>query len=285
MDTSFKRTVQKMFVRVRLLTILILVAALSFMVRVGDAITNARSLSGEAYAEDVKKEEEKKVESKVDADAAKSVVTETGAAPSAEALKSQEDIKKTVDEKASGVKNTAEKPADVSSSKEAVATDVHLPSTDSSKGKKWEDAADTETEYPEIKKEMYQDLVKRRQEMDDKEKKMAQREALMDASQKEIDHKYKELVGWRDEIQGLLKKQTEAEDGRIDSLVKIYAGMKPKDAARIFNTLDMDVLLAVVSKMPEGRISPIIASMDADPARALTTMLAEQKKLPNVPQK
>lgn len=274
MDASFKKMIKKLFARVRLLTILILVAALSFMVRVGDAITNARSLSGAAFAEDTKKEDEK-VESKVDADAAKSAVKEVGEAPSADDLKSQDDIQKSAD--------AAEKPTDVADKKEGAAADVQLPSTDLPKGKKWEDAADTEIEYPEIKKEMYQDLLKRRQEMDEKEKKLAQREALMDASQKEIDHKYKELVGLRDEIQELLKKQTEAEDGRIQSLVKIYSGMKPKDAARIFNTLDMDVLLSVVSKMPEGRISPIIASMDPDPARALTTMLAEQKNLPSLP--
>ena len=64
----------------------------------------------------------------------------------------------------------------------------------------------------------------------------------------------------------------------------IYSGMKPKDAARIFNTLDMDILIAVISKMPEAKSGAIIATMDADPARALTTMLAEQKNLPSVPQ-
>ncbi len=149
--------------------------------------------------------------------------------------------------------------------------------------RKWTDPIDDDAEFPEIKKEMYQDLLKRRQELDDKEKKISQREALVDAAQKEIDRKYGELESLKTEIQGLLKKQTEEEDMRISSLVKIYSGMKPKDAARIFNTLDMDVLLSVVSKMPESKSALIIANMDADPARTLTTMLAEQRKMPELP--
>lgn len=109
-----------------------------------------------------------------------------------------------------------------------------------------------------------------------------EREALLEAGQKELDRKYKELTGIRDEIQSLLKKQSEEEAARLQSLVKIYTGMKAKDAARIFNTLDMDILVEVVSKMPESKSAPILAAMDADRARAVTTLLAEQKKLPTL---
>ena len=39
----------------------------------------------------------------------------------------------------------------------------------------------------------------------------------------------------------------------------------------------------LVGKMAENKSAPIIAAMDADKARALTTLLAEQKKLPELP--
>ena len=58
--------------------------------------------------------------------------------------------------------------------------------------------------------------------------------------------------------------------------------MKPKDAARIFNTLDLDVLLNVVSRMSERKSAPVIASMDPERARTLTIMLMEQKALPTL---
>ena len=95
--------------------------------------------------------------------------------------------------------------------------------------------------------------------------------------------KYKELLKLRSEIEDLLGQQSEAEKARIDSLVKIYEGMKPKDAARIFDTLDLDVLVAVMSKMSERKLSPILAAMNPERARTVTIMLAEEKQLPELP--
>ena len=60
--------------------------------------------------------------------------------------------------------------------------------------------------------------------------------------------------------------------------------MKPKDAARIFDTLDLDVLVSVMSQMSERKLSPILASMNPERARTITIMLAEQKQLPQLPQ-
>ncbi|HPQ50834.1 MAG: flagellar protein FlbB [Alphaproteobacteria bacterium] len=238
--------------RLRLLPVLIIVAMLAFAVRVGDAVVTLNNMSGQAFAEDKKAEEPTK--------APDSSAAALGTQPSTEHLKTPE---------------------------ESVAGDVKLPSTDAppaEAAKEWEDAKDIDTEYSELKQEMYKELIDRRRALDDREKAIGEREALLEAGQRELDRKYKEMTGLRDEIQSLLKNQSEAESSRMASLVKIYTGMKPKDAARIFNTLDMDILVEVIGKMPESKSAPILASMDADRARALTTLLAEQKKLPDIPQ-
>ncbi|HNQ92141.1 MAG TPA: flagellar protein FlbB [Alphaproteobacteria bacterium] len=255
---------QKLLTRLRILPILIAVATLAFVVRIGDAVVTYKSLSGEAVAEDTStKHEDKKEEPVKAADATADAV---GTQPSGSALKSSSD-----------------------SEEGSTAKDVTLPSMDKGgdkaedKTKIWEDANDVDMDYSQLKEDMYKDLVDRRKKLDEREKTLTEREALLEAGQKELDRKYKELTGLRDEIQGLLKKQSEEEDSRLNSLVKIYTGMKPKDAARIFNTLDMDILVEVVGRMPEGKTSPILAAMEPDRARALTTLLAEQKKLPEVP--
>lgn len=265
MKQMFKAYLQKL----RLLPVLIVVASLAFMVRMGDAYVGMKSLSGAAYAEDVATKEAPK-------DAPKETPKETPK-----------------DEKASGaapVTDATPPPAeDLKSKEEAAAAGgegpkVDLPSTEaSSNDKKWQDASDSDLENAEIKKEMYQDLTKRRQELEDKEKKLSEREALLEAAQKEVDRKVTEMEGLRDELKDLLKQQTAEEAARIQSLVKIYSGMKPKDAARIFNTLDTDILMQVVENMSESKVAPVIALMDADRAKALTTLLAEQKKLPDMP--
>lgn len=245
MTIDFKSLIRKL----RILPILIVVASFGFVVRLGDAYIGIKSMSGSAFAEEVKKADEK---------------------PAVPAEKSDtKDIEK------------PSEPATDSLAKigDEVKQDVELPSTE----KKWQDASDTEADSSEIKGEIFQDLAKRRIEVESKEKKLGEREALLETAQKELDKKVIEMEGLRDELKDLLQQQTAAEAIRIQSLVKIYSGMKPKDAARIFNTLDSDILLDVISAMPESKSGSIMALMEADRAKAITTLLAEQKKLPEVP--
>lgn len=261
--------------KLRILPVLIVVASLAFVVRVGDAYIGMKSLSGSAYAEDAAKEAPKDAPKDPPQEDVKTPPKEeTPAPPPAEDLKSKEEAAAAGgDGPKVDLPSTDAPPSDKSSDK----------SSDKATDKKWQDASDSDLENSDIKKEMYQDLTKRRQELEGKEKKLSEREALLDAAQKELDRKVKEMEGLRDELKDLLKQQSAEEATRIQSLVKIYSNMKPKDAARIFNTLDTDILMEVVSGMPEAKVSPIIALMDADRAKALTTLLAEQKKLPDVP--
>ncbi|MCD8562740.1 MAG: flagellar protein FlbB [Alphaproteobacteria bacterium] len=149
----------------------------------------------------------------------------------------------------------------------------------------WKDAADSDMDSAaqSVKMEMYQDLSKRREDLDARTKDIQTREALLKAAEQELDRKYQELETIRTEIKGLLKEQSEEEQKRIGALVKIYEGMKPKDAANIFNTLDMDILVEVMTKMSERKLAPVLAAMDTDRARAVTIVMAEQKKLPELP--
>lgn len=153
------------------------------------------------------------------------------------------------------------------------------PAQDSS----WRGADDLDDEYSDVKMELFADLSKRRKDLEAKEKELVLREALLKAAQAELEQKTGELNNIKTEIESLLQKQTEQEDQRIASLVKIYEGMKAKDAARIFNSLEMDVLLQVVTRMSERKSAPIIAAMEAEKARSLTILLAEQNKLPDLP--
>lgn len=146
----------------------------------------------------------------------------------------------------------------------------------------WKDAGDTDFEFSETKMELFEDLSQRRKDLQAMERELSVREALLKTAEQEIQQKYQELVSLREELQDLLVEQSEEEKARTASLVKIYEGMKPKDAARIFNTLDLDVLLQVVSRMSERKSAPIIASMDPSRARTLTIMLMEQKSLPAI---
>lgn len=264
--------------RLKILPVLILAASLAFMVRVGDAALTFKDISGAAIAADesaAKEAPEKKDATSTAPDAsAEAAGTQPSSDPLTPSSEAAANITPPSMEGQEAPTDTATE-TDSPDKKEGAAP---------AKDKVWEDANDIDPAYSDIKEEIFKDLADRRKQLDVREKAVAGREALLEAGQKELDRKYAELTAMRDEIRSLLKKQSEEEDARLASLVKIYTGMKPKDAARIFNTLDLDVLVDVVGKMPEGKSSPIIAAMDAERARALTMLLAEQKKLPEIPQ-
>jgi flagellar motility protein MotE (MotC chaperone) len=58
--------------------------------------------------------------------------------------------------------------------------------------------------------------------------------------------------------------------------------MKPKDAAAIFERLDMDIQQQVALRMSDRKMAALLAEMDTDVAKTLTTRLATRNPLPNV---
>jgi len=66
----------------------------------------------------------------------------------------------------------------------------------------------------------------------------------------------------------------------MKSLVKVYESMKPKDAARIFERLEMDILIDVTVRMKEVKMAAVLAKMESEKARELTVRLANLRKFP-----
>ncbi len=231
---------------IKILPVMIVVAFLAFSVRLVDiASSGLPDFSGSAYAKAEKHKEKESPPAK-----------EKDAHGDLE----KQDIEHTPTKTTKGKAGKAEKP-----------------------GAKWRDASDSDMAYTKVKMEFFDDLSTRKKALDGREKAIITREALITAAEQELDRKYKELSQLRKQIENLLEDQSEEEKKRIVSLVKIYEGMKPKSAASIFNTLDLDVLISVLSNMSERKLSPILALMSPERARTVTIILANQKKLPELP--
>jgi len=128
--------------------------------------------------------------------------------------------------------------------------------------------------------ELLQQLSARRKELDQRESALERREGVVQAAEKRLNDKVAELDRLRGEIEALLVKYDNQEDQQLTRLVNIYESMKPKDAARIFEDLEMEVLLKVVERMKERNTAPILAEMRSDKAQELTLELAEREDLP-----
>lgn len=135
--------------------------------------------------------------------------------------------------------------------------------------------------YSSAEVKLLKELSKRRQDLDKIQADMDLREKVLKATEGKIDQKIAEMKIIQDKLEQLMKQHNEKEQAKILSLVKIYENMKPKDAAKIFDELDMSILLEVVSRMKEIKVAPVIASMNHIKARDLSTELARQKNVTN----
>jgi len=123
-------------------------------------------------------------------------------------------------------------------------------------------------------------LAHRRAELDSETQSLATRENLLAAAEARVDGKIDQLKKLQSDIQALLGQRDAAEEQQVQALVKTYSSMKPKDAARIFNTLDDRVLLAVAQEMKPDVLGAVLAAMDPGAAQKLTVKLADRLKLP-----
>jgi len=137
--------------------------------------------------------------------------------------------------------------------------------------------------YTDEEVDVLQQLAKRRTELDQRARQLDEREALVKAAEQRMDQKMAELKALQATVQDLLKQRNAADEQQLQSLVKIYENMKPKAAAQIFEEMDMDVLLDVVSRMNERKVSPILAQVSPTRAKELTFELAQRRQMP-IPQ-
>jgi flagellar motility protein MotE (MotC chaperone) len=128
--------------------------------------------------------------------------------------------------------------------------------------------------------QILQSLAQRRSELDKRASELDQREALLQAAEQRINEKIGKLSAMETAIEATFKKQDQQDDDKIAGLVKIYEAMKPKEAARIFEQLDLPVLLNVVERMKTLKSSAVLASMDPTKAKAVTLALAERHPSP-----
>lgn len=130
--------------------------------------------------------------------------------------------------------------------------------------------------------EVLQDLAARRVKLDEREAQLDMRDKLLLATEGRIDTKINRLQKLETDIQLLITIYQDQENEQIDSLVKVYESMKPKDAAKIMGILDIDIQVQVALRMKAKSIAGVMSKMDPQVAKALTVELATRASLPTV---
>ena len=123
-------------------------------------------------------------------------------------------------------------------------------------------------------------LQERRQELDARAKELEMRESLIGTAEKHLESRILELKDMEARVNAAMNKREEAEAAKFKSVVTMYENMKAKEAARIFDRLDLKVLLDVASQINPRRMSDILAQMSPEAAERLTIELAGRAKTP-----
>ena len=119
-------------------------------------------------------------------------------------------------------------------------------------------------------------LAQRRQELETRAREMEVRESLLKAAEKRIELRLQELKETEARLTGIASKKDEAEAARFKSLVSMYENMKAKDAAKVFDRLNMRVLIELVNAMNPRRMSDILGQMTPDVVERLTIEIANR---------
>jgi flagellar motility protein MotE (MotC chaperone) len=127
----------------------------------------------------------------------------------------------------------------------------------------------------ESERALLQDLRQRRQELDARAEAAATRESLLAATEQKLLARVGELQTLQKKLEGLDAAQKQKQDAGWQGLVKMYEAMKARDAATIFNDLQMPVLLQVLDRMKEAKAAAVMAAMNPDKARDVTAELAQ----------
>jgi flagellar motility protein MotE (MotC chaperone) len=119
-------------------------------------------------------------------------------------------------------------------------------------------------------------LQSRRQELEARAREIDIRESLLKAAEKRIESRVEELKALESRVSTATEQKSEADTARFKGIVTMYEGMKPKDAAKVFDRLEMPVLIEIASQIAPRKMSDILGLMSAEAAERLTVELARR---------
>lgn len=122
-------------------------------------------------------------------------------------------------------------------------------------------------------KALLERLGQRREEIDARMRELDMREKLLDSAEKKLGGRVDDLKALEEKVEGPRKQESETNQA-VKNLVIMYETMKPKDAARVFDRLALDILVPVVQQMNPRKMSDVLAAMSPEAAERLTVALS-----------
>ncbi|MFZ3230882.1 MAG: hypothetical protein WA160_11805 [Pseudobdellovibrio sp.] len=101
-------------------------------------------------------------------------------------------------------------------------------------------------------------LAERKKTLDIREEELNKLAAELEKQKIEIEDKIKSLEETRSKISTVLQEKIKADDAKVEALVQMYSNMKSQQVAKVFETLDEDLVIDILSRMKKKTAADIL---------------------------
>ncbi len=126
-------------------------------------------------------------------------------------------------------------------------------------------------------RELLERLRERRAALEARERAIETREVVLAAVERRLNQRIEELARLQQRLEALERSRAEREEDGWRGLVRLYENMRPREAAAIFDTLEMPVLVQILDRMRAAKAAPVLGAMRPERARELTAELARHR--------
>lgn len=144
-------------------------------------------------------------------------------------------------------------------------------------------------ECPDPAKVVLRGLEEKKNRIAKEEESLAQAKKELEVFKEQIDEQLESLKALKAQVKSdmalLAKQKTRREqekeaayEKKIGRLVKMYAGMKPKNAASIVDQMNLEVAQEIFLRMREASASEILSYVDSSKAAKISERLAFKRK-------
>jgi len=123
-------------------------------------------------------------------------------------------------------------------------------------------------------------LGERREELQQRSREMEARERMLQEQERKLEERQGQLKASEDTQKAATATKSSGDSSALKNVVLMYETMKPKEAARVFDRLPVEVLLSVVTQMNSRKMAEVLAAMTPENAEKLTVALARRANAP-----
>lgn len=142
-----------------------------------------------------------------------------------------------------------------------------------------EDPTQSDPRVTSAEKALMKDIAARKAEENLHTQATEQQKKALEKERADLDQQIQALSQSAAELSAHEESKRKAAEAEMTRLARVYEQMPPRDAAAVFNILDMRVMVPVAQRMIPRKVSAIIGGMSPDRANILSQYLAGMRKL------